>query len=287
MILPRLKCRVWYTDDMTLFGKLFGGNSTDSTIITQYEPPNELTAPELGLLFDGRSGRLELLSALYQFKVSKIINIYKDNNDVTTLSLLRYPVPEITNCEDMLLRYFFNQERTVALSNFFSREDYGILQTYFNYMLLQSLQEKNIIVLEISTIDMSYVNYLEMLAKDPSLVTKEIMAALRPRKLTESGKSLMPGLEGFKQYLETAEIEKIKFHATGDLQNYIEKLTPYAIALGMAERWRLISTPLVAVLDETTENSAETTQLSRTNDYFNSFGEIANKIDSMQVTDAT
>jgi Predicted membrane protein (DUF2207) len=266
---------------MSIISKMFGRQSENSTIIPMYEPPVDLSAPELGLLFDGKSGRLEFLSAIYQLKVSKIVDISKDSDGTTRLSLLRYPLPDITDYDDMLIRYLFNQQRVVTLNDFFKREDYMILFSYFHYMLLQSLERKNIIKLKDSTVNISYAYYILKLGNNHLLLAKQIMAGLKAIKLTEKGKSLMPELKGFKQYLETAEIEKIKYHATGDLQNYIEKLTPYAIALDMSERWRLINTPIVQVLNS--KDTKKTEQVSGDMDYFIRYSEMVKQIDSMQV----
>lgn len=219
-----------------------------ATIIPQYEPPAEITAAELGMLFDGKGGRLEFLATLYQFKTRRYISLQKQEDGEVTLTLLDYKLENLETFEDLLMRFMFHESKQVLLSSITTGCDSVALQSYFNYLVLQSLGNKNMLLLD-STYTLAYNDYLIEISRDPIRFMREIYKGLRPRAYTEYAKSLMPVLLGFKQYIETAELEKIKFHAKGNLDEYIEVLTPYAIAFDQMKRWEIIGIPFVIKLE--------------------------------------
>ena len=253
------------------------------TIVTQFEPPADLTAPELGLLYDGRQGRLELLAGIYQLKTKKLIEIQRNPANKTELTLLRYPPSELKNYEDMLLRFFFHASKTVFLEDYFDKLEFVLLRAYFHHSVTRSLQQKNLITTEGSIESLSYLEYLDVMYNDPSIANTELIKAVKPRKLTDNGKKLTAMIDGFKHYIETAELEKIKFHASGDLQEYIEKLTPYAIALDQMERWRMINIPFAQVIDSTYIDETSSKNIVGVDNYFAEFRRLARQIDGYKI----
>ena len=253
------------------------------TIVTQFEPPANLTASELGFLYDGKQGRLELLAGIYQLKTKKIIEIKRNYANKTELTILRYPSSELKNYEDMLLRFFFHTSKTVFLQDYFNKLDFGLLGAYFNHSVMRNLQQKNLITVEGDIENLPYPEYMDAISNDPSRLNNELIKALKPRKLTDNGRQLIAMIEGFKHYIETAELEKIKFHASGDLQEYIEKLTPYAIALDQMERWRMINIPFAQTIDEKYIDETSLNSIKGVDNYFAEFSRLARQIDAYKI----
>lgn len=229
--------------------KLFSNSSVaglavDTTIIPQYEPPEDLTAAEMGLLIDHRAGRLEFLATIYQLKTEKVITLSRDEKDSVTMKLLQYPKNELSSYEDLLLRFFFYEKSEVVLDHFFNSQEFAFVQGYFQYQVMQSLQRKGYLFIEEGYESQPYATFLNKALEDPIGYALRYIKDGVSKNLTEKARQSMPQLEGFKQYIETAELDKIKFHAKGSLEEYIELLTPYAVAFNQIERWGLINIPL-------------------------------------------
>lgn len=224
------------------------GRKSDTTIIPQYDPPQDLTVAELGLLTDQKGGRLEFLATIYQLKTKKIISLHRGDTGSLAIKLLRYSKDELVSYEDMLLRYFFNEKNEVNLGDYFNREDFAYLQAYFQYQVMQSLQKKGYIFIELGYDTQPYLEFMSKVSRNPVAYVIHYLKNGISKNLTEKAWQTLPVLEGFKQYIETAELDKIKFHAKGSLEEYIELLTPYAIAFDQMERWRLVNIPMLMVL---------------------------------------
>lgn len=265
-----------------MFNLLRRNKYQNSVIIPEYEPPESITAAELGLLFDGKAGRLELLAAIYQLKTKKIIAISRPSTGDTVLTLLSYQPTTLKTFEDLLIRFLFHESSEVYLSMITNGNDYVAMQSYFQYLLLQSLRDNNFIVLDNQLYDLSYDKYLTAISSDPILFAKEIYRGSTQRKLTERAEKLMPAFLGFKLYIETAELDKIKFHARGNLQEYIELLTPYAIALNQLERWEIIGIPLIIKLDAPAHQDSKESD-NELGDFYVNLAQTVNRIDSYKV----
>jgi len=56
--------------------------------------------------------------------------------------------------------------------------------------------------------------------------------------VTKKGEQLWIPIVGYKNYLETAEEDRIKFHSDPNNDNlYISEEMPYAVALGVNNKW--------------------------------------------------
>jgi hypothetical protein len=264
--------------------RLLKGNpvKTAGPIIAQYEPPEDLTAAETGLLLDSKIGRLEFLSAIYQLKTKRVIGIVKGSADDVELELLKYPSEKIESHEDLLLRFFFHESRKVRLADLLADTDFPILMAYFNYKIMQSLHQKGYLFIEEGYESQQYQDFLEKVASNPFKYIAMNLPAGIARSRTDKARQAMPHLLGFRQYIETAELDKIKFHAKGSLEEYIERLTPYAITFNQMERWRLVGIPLVFRTDPKLIKSDPQIQPT-TGEYFNSFAETANRLDTYQI----
>lgn len=257
--------------------------STNNTVVAQYEPPEGITAAELGLLADHKSGRLEILATIYDLKTRKIIGISRSDQGHVRLALLKYNQASFTSYEDLVLRYLFHDSRDVMLDNCLAQTDYVLMNTYFQYLLMQELQKKKILFFEEGYDSQPYLDYIRKISANPILHALRYLKDGVSKNITDLGRQHMPVIEGFKHYIETAELDKIKFHAQGDLEGYIEKLTPYAIALNQMERWRIIGIPLFIVIPQEPVNETTTMSGSADEDYFKMMSEAVLKLDSYKV----
>lgn len=218
-----------------------------STVVPQYAPPEGLNAAELGVLVDQKGGRLEFLATIYQLKTRKILALSRGEDQTLTMVLLQYHKEQLASYEDMLLRYFFHETKQITLNSFFGRTDFAIAQAYFQYLVMQNLQSRKLLFIEEGYDTQPYTTYLEKVAANPLKYALDYVKNGIRKNLTPQAIQMYPNIEGFKEYIETAELDKIKFHAVGSLEEYIELLTPYAIALNQMERWRLVGIPLFTI----------------------------------------
>ena len=73
------------------------------------------------------------------------------------------------------------------------------------------------------------------------------------KSYTEEGFKVKAHIEGFKLYLNVAEVERLKYISTPPVRTpeLYEKYLPYAMALGVEEQWSKSFTPVFARLEDT------------------------------------
>lgn len=221
-------------------------------IVAQYEPPEGITVAELGMLYDYKGGRLETMATLYALKLRGVLTLDRSGTGADVhMELLTYDPTQLAPYEDMLLRYFFKDSRQIVLQTEAGRSDFATLQSYFVYKLMQELQKKGYAFFEDGFETLPYGTYLEDLFKNPLKMIKTLAGqGAIGKKLTEKAKAIMPQIDGLALYIKTAEIDKIQFHIQGDINQFIEKMTPYAIVFDEMERWQIMDIPLVTTVTD-------------------------------------
>lgn len=224
---------------------------SDAGIVPQYDPPEDITPAEFGMLYDYKGGRLEIIATLYALKLRKVLSLDRHDSGDINMELLIYDRTQLAGYEDLLIRYFFNKSQKVVLQAEASRPDFATLQAYFIYKLMQELQKKGYAFFETGFDTLSYDRYLENLSMNPlKLLTTLASQGAIGKQLTEKANALAPHIDGFAMYIKTAEIDKIEFHIHGDIKQFIEKMTPYAIVLDEMERWQIVDIPLVTTITD-------------------------------------
>jgi uncharacterized membrane protein len=78
----------------------------------------------------------------------------------------------------------------------------------------------------------------------PIITVAAIRAKLKRGQRTAQGRALCDQVEGFRNYLATAEADQLKFEEGEDI---FSKYLPWAIIFGLADRWAKICADLVAM----------------------------------------
>lgn len=243
-----------------------------------------MSVAELGYIVDGKAGRLELIATIYQLKTRKYVTLSQHDDGQLLISLISYTPENLSPHEDLLMRVLFHKTQKIYLQDLFSQYDFVILVGYFNYLTLQSLVRKNLLKSEGSLYELPYGDFLARVGEDPLRLIRELIRSIRKRKLTPQGEKLIPIIKGFKFYIETAEIDKIKFHIKSNLQDYIEIMTPYAIIFKQTERWETIKTPLFTHITDANPNP----QVYQSGtDSYREMREIVERIDNYTINQST
>lgn len=267
--------------------RIFGKRSNkkylaNKTIVPQYEPPTGITPAETGLLFDQKGGRLEFLATIYDLKTKKVISMDRSDSGQVSMKLLAYQPATLTSYEDLLVRYFFHDNKEQVLDSFFGQKDFSTVQSYFQYLVTQTLQAKGLLFLEEGYELQPYATFLDKVASDPLGAVFNYLKHGLSNNLTAKTIEMMPMLEGFKQYIETAELDKINFQVQGNSEQYIEHLTPYAIVFNQIERWQIVGIPLFSFKREELKAAQHQPMYSKENVYIG-MAKIVNNLDAYKV----
>jgi Predicted membrane protein (DUF2207) len=252
-------------------------------LIAHYRPPDNMPAAEIGYLIDNKIGRLELIATIYQLKIKKYISLFQDGNDGVLITLTVYAPDKLSAYEDLLMRYLFHESRSIHLQALLARYDFVVFEGYFNYLTLQTLINKNLIVSNNRLHMLTYEDYLTTVGQNLFIFMSEFFKSIKGVKLTARGHEQLYNLEGFKLYIETAEVDKIKFHIKNDLKGYIESMTPYAIVFKQTQRWETLEVPTIYLIKNSggTEQKSQGTALASGS--LKEMGKLAKKINCYSI----
>lgn len=231
-------------------------------IPVQFTPPR-IPVAEAGLLVDGQVDHRETAATLVDLAVRRAIRLEEQSRGNTELRVrLLDPSKAVAPHEMVLMTKLFNSRPPGAVVVLGSR---GTLTTAHDAMVEAVRSQvtarqwfakvpKSSHVLGGATgciglgvmagflVNVMLVAFLPLL---PIVVTALILRAkLRRGQRTPDGRAVCDQVEGFRQYLATAEADQLRFEEGEDI---FSRYLPWAIVFDLAERWSRICADLVAM----------------------------------------
>ena len=220
------------------------------TIIPHYTPPRNLLPSETGTLIDEKLDPRDITATIIDYAIKGFIDIKEIEKKNYTLTLKK-PYTTTKPYEKIILHEIFptntagENKKISELKNKFYLKlkeiDKAIMEDLVKEGYFPTSPSKTrgkyigigSVILFISI----YVTQVLILPGISGIATALIIIAFgyfMPRK-TQKGKETYYELKGLYEYIETAEKDRIKFQE--DQGILFEKLLPYAIAFGLAEKW--------------------------------------------------
>ncbi len=247
---------LWYTK-----GRDPKGDHT--AIMPLYTAPDNLTPAEIGTVVDERADMEDITATIVDLAVRGFINIKEINNKVLLFNNYDY---ELTFLKDLepnraklqqheitMLESLFPYEKTIKLSdlkNKFYKDLPTIKKNVYDevvkkgYFLTSPDKVRNLyIAFGVGTafFGFMFLNVVTaitgQIAPGVGLIISGILIAIfgniMPVK-TKKGVELRYKILGLEEFIKTAETDRLKFQ---EKENIFEKLLPYAMVLGIAEKW--------------------------------------------------
>lgn len=222
----------------------------ERTVIPWYEPPDNLSPIVLSkMLVDSLSAQ-EIVAEILYCKIRGYIT-FENGEEGGGILIKRGIVPPVSPFEKNLMDVLFAKQETVSASTLFAPGDAqdtinglfldfvnsDIYPTYYTASSVRLVKWSAAIGLCCFVLAFGGFIFPPLLACIP-LAFIFLLSANSFLRKNEAGKRLYEQTLGFKQYLKIAEIERMKYttdpaHPTASL----DKLLPYAIALGLEDRW--------------------------------------------------
>ncbi len=231
-----------------------------ATVMPEYDPPDGLRPAEVGTLIDDRVDTQDITSTIidlatrgwlkiietekkvlfghsYQYELQKLFpdgskdqlnNFEKiiydkifDTGEKVNLDDLKYSfytaIPSIkeTIYKNLVDKKYYSSDPDKARNGYITFGAAGLMLCFFFAGLLATLNSSLIFGIFVS------------------LVMIIIFGFYMPKK-TQLGADTLIHILGLEEFIKTAEKDRMKFY---EKENIFEKLLPYAIALGLAEKW--------------------------------------------------
>ncbi|MFA6553514.1 MAG: DUF2207 domain-containing protein [Patescibacteria group bacterium] len=243
---------LWYTRGRDPKGR--------GTVIPIYEPPNKLTAIELGTVVDEKLDPKDISSAIIQLAIGGYIKIREIEQKKLLgtktdyeLIKLKEPDPHLRDYEQTIMKGLFEDgsPSTVSgLKNKFyknlkdiNKQVYTAVVTdgYFPMnpdKIRNSYRTVGIVLFAILGIfGNGFKNSLAFISLLVSGAAIVLFARAMPRR-TKLGVETNEQIKGFKWFLSVTETERLKFHnAPAKSPQQFEQLLPYAMVLGVEKEW--------------------------------------------------
>ncbi|MBU1446593.1 DUF2207 domain-containing protein [Patescibacteria group bacterium] len=236
---------------------------TNNTIIPHYEAPDDLSPTEVGTLIDERAEMHDIVSVIIDYAVKGYIKINEitekkllifDNTDYELEVLKPYmEYGKIKPHEIEILNAIFDGKSKVKISDlkfkFYSKVK-SIKKKIYSDMITAGYfphNPENVrnlylgiaggIVFGAFTIAPVIIQFLGISGLIAIIISGLIIAAFSPfmPRKTEKGASTYYKIKGLEEYIRTAEKDRIKFQEKNNI--FFEKLLPYAMVLGLGEKW--------------------------------------------------
>jgi len=242
-------------------------------IAVEYDPPTGLSPIELGALLDRHVDMNDLSSVIIDLAVRGYLKIryvvlkirfWPDKRDFE-LERLKDGSDLVSPAEKIIFEFLFGGRNTVRLSDLEkqtrmtsflptlrniqkSTEDYLLQKGYFDLTAKNRAKNLKIILIILSVlifIGLLLSNIVSLwLGFSLFLLSAVIVSILSVKiarlsyKFTPEGLSVLKKILGFKEFLQLTEGEKLRLLNAPSLQPEIfEKFLPYAMALGVEDKW--------------------------------------------------
>jgi len=226
------------------------------TIIAQYEPPDNIRPAEMNFLINQRVQPIDISATLIDLAVRGYLKIaeieekgFFKKTDYKLIKLKDFSSQKenLSNYEREILEKIFSQEEEIKISelknNFYknfsgikNKIDSDVLK--YDYFVSDPQKASipylifGIVLLPICFIFVFFnlIFFISILATGILFL---IFSAIMPKR-TEKGVQALWHARGFKEYIKTAEKYRVQFQ---EKENIFEKYLPYAIVLGLTEKW--------------------------------------------------
>ncbi|HYE79926.1 MAG TPA: DUF2207 domain-containing protein, partial [bacterium] len=231
------------------------------SIAVQYEPPDGLSPAEVGTLIDERVHHQDITATILDLAVRGYLRIEvrstgSPNAHNTWLVRTGKPIDDLKVFEHRIMFGLFDTRgdevqlasletefyATMAVVEnqvyeFLSRHGYceghlrdrrGIWLALGIFLAIATL------ILGINLADMGIFAPASTVIATILTVPQFIIAALQMPRKTAKGRKTVERIKGLEEYLRRAEMEELDAAAQ---QGVFERLLPYAMALGLADRW--------------------------------------------------
>jgi len=229
------------------------------TIVPQYESPDDLSPSEMGTLLDESAGMNDISSSIIHLAVRGYLTIkllpgvkflFYNGNDYE-LTKINHDREGLDLFEKTLIDSLFGGDEKVKLSdlaNKFYKNIPNLKDRLYESLIEKEYFKKSpskvralyytkgilLIILGMTfPIELVILGSFWLSAFFIAGLSTLILAGSMPRK-TLKGVEAYEHILGFKDYLKTAERDRIKFQ---EKENLFFKFLPYATVLGVADRW--------------------------------------------------
>lgn len=236
---------------------------TRDTIIPRYKPPEGLTPTEVGTIIDEKVDMHDISSVIIDFAVKGYIKIVEiktkkalffDSVDYELIKVKEYKnAPNIKAHEKDVLDEIFKTKDKVKISTL-KYKFYKKLKTIKEDIYKDLVKEKffvhnpekiretysgiGIFIIASQFFVGGFIFELFGLTFIISIILSGILilgfGRIMPRKALKGAKALVE-IRGLEEYIRTAEKDRIKFQE--DQNIFFEKLLPYAMVLGLGDKW--------------------------------------------------
>ncbi len=234
------------------------------SIVVLYEPPDDLGPAEVGTLADETVHMQDISAAIIDLAVRGYIEI----EEISTKKLLVFtdtdyvfkkkkPAADLREYERLLFEGIFDGAESQKLSDLkfaFHETVGGVKKEIYKSLtkrgyfagnpnrLRQAFPAVGMLVtaglfvavafFQVRTIGTVYIVPI-VIAGLLSLATVVVFSRIIPRK-TRKGRLAWEGIKGLEEYIQRAEARELEAQ---EQRGVFERLLPYAIALGLADRW--------------------------------------------------
>ncbi|MBD3157091.1 DUF2207 domain-containing protein [Candidatus Peregrinibacteria bacterium] len=236
---------------------------TKDTIIPRYKPPKGLTPTEVGTIIDEKVDLQDITSVVITYAVKGFIKIreikekkffFFDDMDYELELIKEYAQDkEIQSHERTILDNIFNGKKKVKISDLrykFYKKLSSIKKDIYNNLVKGKYFAHNPehikamymgVGIAVITITLSLAGLLFSWLGLTGIIAIVVSGALiigfsfiMPRKTLKGAQTLIE-IKGLEEYIRTAERDRIKFQEDQNL--FFEQLLPYAMVLGLGEKW--------------------------------------------------
>lgn len=234
--------------------------ATRSTIMPEYEAPDQLRPAEIGTLIDDRVDMVDITSSIIDLATRGYLQIIETKDKKLLWENTEYTLKKLEPkseklalkaFEEKILNKLFESGDSVQMPDLkykFYTEIPKINEAIYNSLVDQKYYSHNPEKIRndyagwaigIFTVMMFVMPFLFELTPSLSiglLISCPIIfgfSFIMPRK-TQKGIDTKIRILGLEEFIKTAEVDRLKFY---EKENIFEKILPYAIALGLAEKW--------------------------------------------------
>lgn len=230
-------------------------------VIPEYEPPNNLSPAEVGLLNDNTSNQVEFTATIIDLAVRGYIKIDYRKKGWFIFKSNKYTFHKTKEFDDKLRDY----EREI-LETMFGEDDKVELGGVDKKDMHKTLKDMHKTVKE-SLVDKGYYRpqhkWMKKITKGSGAVFVILVIAFvfwplagliilglitgiaswrgvgtMASRMTRKGYSGWADIEGFKEFLSLTEKERMDFHEAPERQpEEFSQFLPYAVALGVEKKW--------------------------------------------------
>ena len=221
------------------------------TVMPRYKPPKNMTPSELGTLIDERADMRDITSAIVDLAIRGYLKISEKSSDFTFIKLKDYKGDNtLKQHEKTIMKAIFNgidKRKLSELTNKFYRDLPQIKKDIYKQLKDDGLFPSNpenvrnfyytigggiLFALFFLPLAM-FFSIATNVGIAASAIIILIFARYMPAK-TKKGVDAFYEAKGLEEYIDTAEKDRIKFQ---EKENIFEELLPFAMTLGIADKW--------------------------------------------------